>query len=204
MRKKDLTQAQSNILGFIRNYMEDKNMPPTYDEIADNFGFKSKNSVETHLRALEKKGVIKRIARKARGITLPGRPDKKHLIPLVGTIAAGMPVLAEENIEDHIDLYKFFYSDAEIFALRVKGDSMKKTGIMDGDIVVIKKQPVIENGQIGAFIINDEATVKRIFFKSDRIILKPENDEMKEIMVDPKKNNFYIAGKVIGVIRRMS
>ncbi|MBN1897977.1 MAG: repressor LexA, partial [Spirochaetes bacterium] len=130
--------------------------------------------------------------------------DKKQLIPLVGTIAAGMPILAEENIEDHIDLYKFFYSDAEIFALRVKGDSMKKAGIMDGDIVVIKKQPVIENGQIGAFIINDEATVKRIFFKSDRIILKPENDEMKEIMVDPKKNNFYIAGKVIGVIRRMS
>ncbi|MDD5067429.1 MAG: transcriptional repressor LexA [bacterium] len=202
MEKKKLTKAQSNVLDFIEAYMEKKKMPPTYDEIADNFGFKSKNSVESHLQALERKGVIKKIAGKARGITLSESAYKKNLIPLVGTVAAGMPVLAEENIIEYLDLYKVFYTDVEIFALNVKGESMIKAGIMDGDIVVVRKQPVLRDGEIGVVIIENEATVKRVYFKGDKIILRPENDRMKDIIVFPEEKQCFIAGKVIGVIRK--
>lgn len=205
MDENKLTKAQDRVLTFIKTYMKKNKLPPTYEEIADNFGFKSKNSVETHLHALERKGVINRIEKKSRGIRLSNslQEDKEHLIPLVGTVAAGSPILAEENISEYLDLYKIFYSNSEIFALNVKGDSMIKAGIMDGDMVVVQKQPFIENGEIGVSIIDDEATVKRIFFSGDKVILKPENDNMKEIVVSAGQNNFLIAGKVIGVIRRM-
>lgn len=205
MSKEDLTKAQENVLSFIQGYMKKHRLPPTYDDIAENFGFKSKNSVETHLRALERKGVIKKIARKARGIMLSEElqeADKKHLIPVVGTVAAGMPILAEENIVEYLDLYKVFYTESEIFALNVKGSSMIKAGIMDGDTVVVKKQPVLENGEVGVAVIDDEATVKRIFFQAKKVILHPENDEMEDMEIEPGQGNFFIAGKVIGVIRR--
>lgn len=205
MEKKPLTKAQKNMLDFIQGYMRKNQLPPTYEEIAGNFGFKSKNAVETHLRALERKGVIKKIANKSRGIRLNNSVDnfdKKNLIPLVGTVAAGTPILAEENIVDYIDLYKVFYSDAEIFALNVKGDSMIKAGIMDGDIVVVKKQPVIENGEVAVVLIDDEATVKRIFFHANKVVLHPENDKMEDIEIKAGQGNFLIAGKVIGVIRK--
>ncbi len=206
-KKNKLTNAQSNVLSFIKAYMKKNKLPPTYDEIADNFGYKSKNAVESHLRALQRKGVIQRIQKIARGIMLSEDVDeerKKYLIPLVGTIAAGTPILAEENITEYLDMYKIFYTDAEIFALNVKGDSMIKAGIMDGDMVVVKKQPVIENGEIGAAIIDNEATVKRIFFHGDKIVLHPENDDMDDIEIFPKEDNFHIAGKIIGVIRKMN
>ncbi len=205
MKKNELTDAQNNVLKFIKRYMEHNNLPPTYEEIADNFGFKSKNSVETHLQALEKKGVIKRIEKKSRGIRLNDSVDERreHLIPLVGTVAAGSPILAEENISDYLDLYKIFYTNSEIFALNVKGDSMIKAGIMNGDMVVVQKQPFIENGEIGVAVIDGEATVKRIFLKKDGAVLKPENDDMEDIVVSADENNFLIAGKVIGVIRSM-
>jgi len=201
---KKLTETQGKILNFIENYIEKNKIPPTFEEIAKNFNYKSKNAVNTHLKALEHKGVIKRIQNKARSITLLEKREKeKYLIPIVGTIAAGAPILAEENIAEYLDLYKIFYSNAELFALRVKGESMKKAGIMDGDLVIVKKQPIIENGEIGVAIIDNEATVKRIFFKNGKIILHPENDEMKDIIIYPQKNEFYIAGKVIGVVRRL-
>ncbi len=206
-KKNKLTNAQSNVLSFIKAYMKKNKLPPTYDEIADNFGYKSKNAVESHLQALQRKGVIQRIQKIARGIMLSEDVDeerKKYLIPLVGTIAAGTPILAEENITEYLDMYKIFYTDAEIFALNVKGDSMIKAGIMDGDMVVVKKQPVIENGEIGAAIIDNEATVKRIFFHGDKIVLHPENDDMDDIEIFPKEDNFHIAGKIIGVIRKMN
>ncbi|MBU1076389.1 MAG: transcriptional repressor LexA [Spirochaetes bacterium] len=205
MEKNKLTKAQHDVFEFIRAYMKENNLPPTYEEIADNFGFKSKNSVETHLQALERKGVIQRIEKKSRGIRLNRslEDEKAHLIPLVGTVAAGTPLLAEENISEYLDLYKVFYSSSELFALNVKGESMIKAGIMDGDKVVVQKQPFIENGEIGVAVIDDEATVKRIFFEGDKVILKPENDEMEDIVIHKGQNNFLIAGKVIGVIRRM-
>jgi len=206
MEKKRLTKAQNNVLSFIKGYLNKNRRPPTYDEIADNFGFKSKNSVETHLQALERKGVIQRIQKKARGILINEDYEdrqKEHLIPVLGTIAAGAPILAEENISEYLDMYKIFYTDTEIFALNVKGDSMINAGIMDGDMVIVQKQPVIENGEIGVAIIENEATVKRIFFEGDKIILHPENDDMDDIEIFPKESDFHIGGKVIGVVRKM-
>jgi repressor LexA len=202
-QKKPLTKTQGKVLNFIEAYINKNKMPPTYDDIADNFGYRSKNSVETHLLALERKGVIRKIANKARGITLPDKAYNKNLIPLVGTVAAGMPVLAEENIVEYLDLYKVFYTDVEVFALNVKGESMIKAGIMDGDIVVVRKQSVLQDGEIGVVIIDNEATVKRVFFKGTRMILRPENDRMKEIVVTPAEKEVFIAGKVIGVIRKV-
>ncbi len=201
-----LTQIQNNVLDFIKAYMKKNKLPPTYEEIADNFGYKSKNAVETHLQALQRKGVIQRIQKKARGILLSEDMEEeknKYLIPIVGTIAAGTPMLAEENISEYLDMYKIFYTDSEIFALNVKGDSMIKAGIMDGDMVVVKKQPVIEDGEIGVAIIDDEATVKRIFFKSKKVVLHPENDDMDDIELEAGEKNFLIGGKVIGVVRKM-
>jgi len=162
--------------------------------------------VETHLQALERKGVIQRIQKKARGILINEDYEdrqKEHLIPVLGTIAAGAPILAEENISEYLDMYKIFYTDTEIFALNVKGDSMINAGIMDGDMVIVQKQPVIENGEIGVAIIENEATVKRIFFEGDKIILHPENDDMDDIEIFPKESDFHIGGKVIGVVRKM-
>ncbi len=165
--KNKLTKTQGKVLDFIKAYMKKNKLPPTYEEIADNFGYKSKNAVESHLQALQRKGVIQRIQKKARGILLSEDADeerKKYLIPIVGTIAAGEPILAEQNISEYLDMYKIFYTDSEIFALNVKGDSMINAGIFNGDLVVVKKQPVLEDGEIGVAIIDDEATVKRIFF----------------------------------------
>ncbi len=200
---KDLTKIQKNILYFIKDFSHKNSMSPTYVDIASNFGYKSNSTVETHLIALEKKGAIKRIAGKARGIIVSDAfNSKKHLIPLVGTVAAGQPILAEENIVEYLDLYKIFYTDSEIFALNVKGDSMINAGIMDGDMVVVKKQPVLENGEIGVVIIDDEATVKRVFFKGKSLVLQPENNHMQKMVVSADQHNVLIAGKVIGVIRK--
>lgn len=201
-QKKPLTRTQGKVLDFIEAYINRNKMPPTYEDIAGNFGFRSKNSVESHLQALERKGVIRKIAGKARGITLTERAGRKNLIPLVGTVAAGMPVLAEENIVEYLDLYKIFYTDSEVFALNVKGQSMVKAGIMDGDMVVVRKQAMLRDGEIGVVIIENEATVKRVFFRGKRVILKPENDSMKEIVLEAGEKEFFIAGRVIGVIRK--
>ncbi len=204
--KNKLTKTQGKVLDFIKAYMEKNKLPPTYEEIADNFGYKSKNAVESHLQALQRKGVIQRIQKKARGILLNEDADeerKKHLIPVVGTIAAGEPILAEQNISEYLDMYKIFYTDSEIFALNVKGDSMINAGIFNGDLVIVKKQPVLEDGEVGVAIIDDEATVKRIFFHSDKVVLHPENDDMDDIEIHSGEKNFFIGGKVIGVVRKM-
>ncbi len=204
--KNKLTKTQGKVLDFIKAYMKKNKLPPTYEEIADNFGYKSKNAVESHLQALQRKGVIQRIQKKARGILLSEDADeerKKYLIPIVGTIAAGEPILAEQNISEYLDMYKIFYTDSEIFALNVKGDSMINAGIFNGDLVVVKKQPVLEDGEIGVAIIDDEATVKRIFFHNDKVVLHPENDDMDDIEVHSGEKNFFIGGKVIGVVRKM-
>ncbi len=208
MKKKEkekLTHVQDNILQFIRTNIKDNAMPPTYAEIARHFKFKSNNSVETHISALERKGYLKKISNQSRGlIPLPdGNYGKPKGIPLVGTIAAGTPILAEENIEEYIDFYSFFESDEEVFALNVKGTSMIKAGIMDGDVVILQKQNYVESGEIGAALIDGEATVKRILVKKNGVVLHPENDALEDIFIDNTRDDFFILGKVIGVVRRM-
>jgi len=200
-----LTKAQDRVLGFIRQHIQRDNMPPTYDEIADHFGFKSKNSVESHLRALIKKGHIRKAAGKSRGLILikpSPQADKSRLIPLLGTIAAGQPIEAQQNIEDYLDLNRMFGASPVVFALRVKGDSMINVGIFDGDIIVIRRQEQVEDGEIGAVLVNDEATVKRVFVRKGKLVLKPENDAMKDMVFDQGKDNCMVLGKMVGLIRR--
>jgi repressor LexA len=200
-----MTKIQEQVLGFIRQHISRDNMPPTYDEIAGHFGYKSKNSVETHLRALARKGLIRRAPGKSRGIILiksAQQSDKNGLIPLLGTIAAGQPIEAQQNIEDYLDLNRMFGSSPVVFALRVKGESMVNAGIFDGDIIVVRRQDQVEDGEIGAVLVNDEATVKRVFVKKGRLVLKPENDSMKEMVFEQGKDNCMVLGKMVGLIRR--
>lgn len=208
MRKKrleTLTDVQDNILQFIRTSIKENAMPPTYAEIAHHFKFKSNNSVETHISALERKGYLKKLSNKSRGLVpvADGMSIKPKGIPLVGTIAAGAPILAEENIEEYIDFQSFFESEEDVFALNVRGNSMVKVGIMDGDMVIIQKQNYVESGEIGAALVDGEATVKRIIVRKNGVALKPENDDFKELFIEADRQDFFILGKVIGVVRRM-
>ncbi len=194
---KKITKKQEEVYDFILDQIEKFNRPPTILEIKQNFSYSSNQAVVDHLTALEKKGYIKRQS-KSRGII----PLKTRLdFPIVGQIAAGNPVLAEENIDGALSLNTFFDSD-DSYVLRVNGHSMKDAGIFDNDFVIVKYQDRVNNGEIGVAVIDDEATVKRIYYENDRVILKPENDEFDPIIVE-KYSNFRICGKVVGLLRNM-
>ena len=203
---KELTDRQRDILDVIREQIEVAGVPPTVREIGERFGFAS-STVFQHLAALEKKGYIRRTGSQgvSRGIEVVGlnpgeavRAMKK--IPLVGRVAAGAPVLAEENIEG------FVYADSrkvrgdEIFGLRVKGDSMIDAGIMPGDMLLVRKQNTAANGDIVVALIGDEATVKRFVSRDKSIFLQPENDSYEPI---PFTRDMIILGKVVCVQRML-
>jgi repressor LexA len=203
-----LTKSQERILIFIQSRIQQQNMPPTYDEIAEHFSFHSKNAARDHVQALIRKGFLTHLPGKSRGL-LPVKQgntssgNRPKGIPLVGTIAAGSPILATENIEDYIDFTSFFVSNSPVFALTVKGDSMLKAGILNGDKVVIKRQPRVDDGEIAAVLIGEEATVKRVYRKRNGLLLRPENDKYRETLLDPNNSDFLILGKVVGVIRKV-
>lgn len=197
MSPRDLTKRQREILDYIYEYSREYGYPPTIRRIGEHFGIKSPNGVADHLKALERKGEINLRANTARGIELLNPPEEG--IPLVGRIAAGQPILAAENIEDHLTLERMFPVDGKCFALRVKGDSMTGDGIHDGDIIVVRPQRTASNGEIIVAIIDDEATVKRYFIEKKRIRLQPSNPRHKPIY----GREIEIRGKVIGVIRQM-
>jgi repressor LexA len=210
----EMTKTQERILVFIQSRIQQQNMPPTYDEIAEHFSFHSKNAARDHVQALIRKGFLTHLPGKSRGLvpvkqaqnrtplnTSSG--NKPRGIPLVGTIAAGSPILATENIEDYIDFTSFFVSNSPVFALTVKGDSMLKAGIMNGDKVVIKRQPRVDDGEIAAVLVGEEATVKRVYRKRNGLLLRPENDKYRETLLDPNSSDFLILGKVVGVIRKV-
>ncbi len=198
MSPKELTKRQQQILDYIYDYAREAGYPPTIRQIGAFFGIKSPNGVADHLKALEKKGEIRLHKNTARGIELLKSPKKG--IPLVGRIAAGAPLLAAENIEDFITIERMFPFDGRCFALRVKGDSMKDSGILDGDIVVVKSQSVAANGDIVVAIIDDEATVKYFYREKKSIRLQPANDSFAPIFT----KKVEIRGIVIGVIRSMN
>ncbi|RLI01136.1 repressor LexA, partial [Candidatus Bathyarchaeota archaeon] len=182
----ELTRKQKEILEFIKKTMFKKGVSPTFREIMQFFGFKSIKTVQDHLKALEKKGYIKKDPNKSRSIVLDdfSKALKDTIrVPILGQISAGKPILAEENIEGYINLDKFLIKHAkDIFALKVKGDSMTGAGILDGDYVIVKKQPTVENGSIACILIDNEATVKRFYKKENYIELKPENPDYKPII----------------------
>ncbi|MFH1414596.1 MAG: transcriptional repressor LexA [Elusimicrobiota bacterium] len=190
----DLTEKQQNVLEFIVSNINDTSIPPTLREIRDHFGFSSLASPRHHLRELSKKGYINLKRSVSRGIELLVSP---YAIPVLGEISAGRPVEAFENIEGYLDLVNAFAGKRPLFCLRIKGDSMEGAGIMEGDLVIVRKQETAESGQIVAALLDDEALVKRLYKKNGRLFLKAENPDYPELEL----NGGRILGKVVGVVR---
>lgn len=195
-----LTKRQQAIFSFIKEFALDKGYPPTIPEIQEEFGIKSPNGVNNHLKALNRKGYIKRDSSRARALDIIGM---KEGLPILGNVAAGAPILAEENLTGYFKLQDLYRGSEDVFMLRVKGESMINAGIFDGDYVIVRMQQTIEPGEIGVAILNDEATVKRIFCDGNIVELVPENDAMKPITVTRADPSFSIGGKVVGVIRQI-
>jgi len=195
----ELTARQTQVLDLIRRHISDTGYPPTRADIANELGFKSPNAAEEHLKALARKGAIEIIPGTSRGIRLP----EPLGLPIVGRVAAGSPVLAEEHIEDVCDISPEFFRPAADYLLRVKGDSMINVGIMDGDLLAVHRTTDVSNGQIVVARIEDEVTVKRLQRgRGKTITLLPENDDFEPIEVDLSQQQFAIEGLSVGVIRR--
>lgn len=197
----DLTPRQEQVLQLIRSYAEDTGYPPTRAEIARILGFKSANAAEEHIKALARKGAIEIIPGASRGIKLP---DIQAGIPIVGRVAAGNPILAQEHIEDYCNIPTNFFSPSADFFLRVHGMSMKDAGILDGDLLAVHKTDQVRNGQIVVARIGEEVTVKRFKRAGNRaqVELWPENPDFDVILVDTRDQEFSIEGLSVGVIRR--
>lgn len=206
-----ITKRQQAVLNCIEQCIREKGYGPTVREICTALGLSSPSTVHVHLNALESKGYIKRDPLKSRSIALAysiddevivdDEPDTRNIVdvPLVGDVAAGIPILAEQNITNTISLPTEIVGDAPSFMLSVRGDSMIEVGINDGDYVVVKEQPVANNGDIVVAIVDDGATVKRFYKERDYIRLQPENSSMEPIIV----KECSIAGKVVAVFRRL-
>lgn len=198
-----LTPRQQQILELIRTHIDDTGYPPTRAEIARILGFKSANAAEEHLKALARKGAIEMVAGASRGIRLP---DVQTGIPIVGRVAAGSPVLAEEHIEDYCEMPHHFFHPTADYLLRVSGLSMRDAGILDGDLLAVHRTNQAHNGQIIVARIENEVTVKRFKRERNRAIVElwPENPDFDVIEVDLRDENFSIEGLSVGVIRRGS
>lgn len=198
MRK--LTARQSEVLEFIKSYAAEIGYPPTRMEIARQLGFKSANAAEEHLKALDRKGALKLVRNTSRGIQLPSEEDG---LPVVGQVAAGAPILAAEHIEEVCDVPPELFRPAADFLLRVRGSSMVGAGILDGDLLAVRKTEDARSGDIVVARIDDEVTVKRLARKSRRrLLLIAENDDYEPIGVDLAEQEFAIEGLGVGVIRR--
>jgi repressor LexA len=220
-----LTERQEKILSFIKKSILEQGYPPTIREIGEFFGIRSTNGVNDHLKALERKGYLLRGELKSRALSVidggkartTSFPKKRELsvagggevaeIPVVGKVAAGAPILAQENITDHVRIDSMLLGDSgkRIFALRVAGDSMIGDGIFDNDYIFVRKQLQAENGEIVVVMIEDEATVKRYYPEGDRIRFQPSNPRLKPIYVN--RDDFretQIIGVVVGVYRKMN
>ncbi len=198
---RELTPRQKQILEMIQLFIAETGMPPTRAEIAAELGFKSANAAEEHLRALQKKGVLELLPGASRGIQLKDSLRDQMGLPLVGRVAAGSPILAQEHIEAHYKLDPQLFSPKPHYLLRVHGMSMKNVGILDGDLVAVHRTPEVRNRQIIVARLDDEVTVKRYRQTGSLVSLLPENDEFEPIEVDLRERALVIEGVVVGVIR---
>lgn len=202
---KQLTPRQRQILHCILQHIDLKGYPPTVREIGEAVNLSSSSTVHAHLRSLEEAGLIKRDAVLTRAIKLlPGmetkaKPKRVVNLPVVGRVAAGKPTLATEDIHETYPLPADFLAGGEGFMLEVRGESMIEDGIHDGDLVVVRRQPVAENGDIIVALIDNEATVKHFYREDGRVRLQPANSSMEPIYVD----DVAVIGKVVGLIRKM-
>ncbi len=202
--KKDLTDRQRAVLGFIEKMIRDHGSSPTIREIGHQFGISSTNGVRQHVNALIRKGYLKKHALISRGLELTRSLLREvGRVPLVGSVPAGLPIDAVENVEGEIAVDLSFLPKGDSFTLTVTGDSMKDAGILDRDLVLVKKQAVARRGDIVVAVVGGEATVKRYFPEGKRIRLQPENEAFEPIIVDKRSGEFRIAGKVVGLLRRM-
>jgi repressor LexA len=201
----DLTKRQQEIFDFIKRYSEKNGYPPTVRDIGKAVGLASPSTVHAHLDNLQKLGLVRRDPTKPRAMELLDRATSgirdaiKPGLPLLGQVAAGTPILAEENVEEHIETPPCAGGESGDYLLRVRGESMKKVGIMDGDLVVVKRQETARDGEIIVALVEEEATVKRFFREGDHIRLQPENDEMEAILV----RDVSVVGRVVGLMRSM-
>lgn len=201
----DLTPRQQQILDYIREKIKKSGYPPSVREIGEAVGLKSSSTVHAHLVQLEEKGHLRKDPTKPRAI-IPVEPENNSFpvaetvaLPVVGNVAAGIPILAEQNIDTYLPVPVDFIGGGTHFILRVKGESMIEAGIMDGDYLIVRQQPDAQNGEIVVALLEDEATVKRLYKHPANIELRPENNAMSPIFVD----RVQIAGKVAGLLRRM-
>lgn len=203
-----LTERQQQIYDLIKENIQTTGMPPTRAEIAQKLGFRSANAAEEHLKALAKKGAIEMIAGSSRGIRLlleqPDDPNELESLPLIGKVAAGSPILAQEHIESHYQVSPSLFKPQADFLLRVEGMSMKDIGILDGDLLAVHKTQNVKNGQVVVARIDDEVTVKRLSQKGRHVKLLAENAEFAPIDVDLEQQSFAIEGIAVGIIRNGS
>jgi repressor LexA len=200
----DLTARQKRILEYIRRTVQERGYPPTVREIGEAVGLTSSSSVHAQLANLERRGLMRRDPTKPRAMELQGAVKNNTVtVPLIGRIAAGSPVLAEENIEDYLVLPIGYAGEGEHFALRVSGDSMIEAGIFDGDVVIVRRQDRADEGDIVAMLLpgpaEDEATVKRFHREGEAVVLVPENPAMEPFAVTDGR----ILGKVVAVLRKL-
>ncbi len=201
-----LTLRQKKVLNFLKSYTLKKGFPPTLREIAFNFGLKGPRAPQKTLVILERKGFIRRVPGGSRAIEVRDimpTLGKTLSVPIVGRVRAGEPILAVENIEGFLNLDRDLVSSGDVFLLRVQGDSMIEAHIEDGDFALVRSQSDAENGEIVVALIEDEATIKRIFKKRDLIRLEPANPTMEPIVVKKGDKKIAIVGKVIGIFRKL-
>ncbi len=198
---RQLTPRQTQILEMIQDFIAETGMPPTRAEISRELGFKSANAAEEHLRALQRKGVLELLPGASRGIQLKDSLREQMGLPLVGRVAAGSPILAQEHIEAHYKLDPALFNPKPHYLLRVYGMSMKNAGILDGDLVAVHRTPEVRSRQIIVARLDDEVTVKRYRQDGTVVWLLPENEEFEPIQVDLSKQELVIEGVVVGVIR---
>jgi len=205
--KNELTIKQKKVLHFLKNHLQEKGFPPTLREIASHFGLRGPKAPQKTLQTLEKKGYIRRVPGGSRAIEMliPPLVHKSQILslPMVGRVRAGEPILAIENIEGYINLDQSLVSSDDVFLLRVQGDSMIDAHIQNGDFALVKPQPNAENGEIVVALVDDEATIKRIFKKRDLIRLEPANPNMEPIIVKKGERRVTIVGKVVGIFRKL-
>lgn len=199
-----LTPRQSEILAFIKRCLEDNGYPPTRAEIAQELGFKSPNAAEEHLKALARKGAIEMTPGASRGIRIPGfEPvSEDDGLPVIGRVAAGAPILAQQNIEDSCKINPEFFHPKADYLLRVRGMSMRDIGILDGDLLAVHSTREARNGQIVVARIDDEVTVKRFERTGSKVLLVAENPDFAPIEINLEEQDLVIEGLSVGVIRR--
>jgi len=220
-KKKALTPTQERVFNFLKDFLREKGFPPTLREIASHFGLRGPKAPQKTLNILERKGCIRKVPGGSRAIEILGSKVNRQSslpykmgfagsaaaptfqIPIIGRVQAGEPILAVENIEGYINLDRNLVSSGDVFLLRVQGDSMIDAHIQDGDFALVKPQPNAENGEIVVALIEDEATIKRIFKKRDLIRLEPAHPKMEPIVVKKGEKKVAIVGKVIGILRKL-